>query len=56
MLETRGIDIDSPDEITGERIASDLGKIADPTGATDFTDAMAAVGETFAKIKARAGQ
>ena len=56
MLETRGIDIDSPDEITSERIASDLRKIADPADATAFADAMTAVGETFAKIKTRAGR
>ena len=53
-VETRGIDIDWSDDISAETIADRVGEILDMTDATVFASAMAAVGGTFAKIRARA--
>lgn len=56
MYESRGIDIENPGEITAETIAARWSEISDMKGAIAFEDAMAAVGETFARIEARLGQ
>jgi NAD(P)-dependent dehydrogenase (short-subunit alcohol dehydrogenase family) len=53
--ESVGIDIDDPAEITAERLAQEIGAMTDMTGAIRYTDAMEAVGVTFARLKQRAG-
>jgi NAD(P)-dependent dehydrogenase (short-subunit alcohol dehydrogenase family) len=54
MVESRGIDIADPGEITAETIAALWPEISDMDDAIAFPDAMAAVGATFAKIQAKA--
>jgi NAD(P)-dependent dehydrogenase (short-subunit alcohol dehydrogenase family) len=55
MVESRGIDIEDPGDITAEAIAARWPEISDMAQAIAFPDAMAAVGATFAKIQAKAG-
>lgn len=55
MVETIGIDIEDPAEITTETIARRMSEIGDMNGAQAFPDAMSAVGATFDKLRRRAG-
>lgn len=55
MFESRGIDIEDPSLITAEEIADRYMEISDMSGAIAFPDAMAAVGQTFEKVRRRAG-
>lgn len=54
-VESRGIDIEDPSEITVEAIAERYSEITDMAGAIQFPDAMEAVGATFDKLRRRAG-
>ncbi len=50
-LESRGIDIDRPADVTAEAIAARLGDIADMGDPLLYPDALAAVGATFDRVK-----
>jgi NAD(P)-dependent dehydrogenase (short-subunit alcohol dehydrogenase family) len=54
MLESRGIDIEDPSLITAEEIAEKYKALSDMSDAIAFPDAMAAVGQTFEKVRRRA--
>lgn len=53
--ESRGIDIENPEEVTAEVIRRRWKKIANMRGALTFPDALKAVGVTFDALKKRAG-
>lgn len=53
--ESRGIDIENPDDITTEAIRRRWKKIANMRGALVFPDALKAVGATFDALKKRVG-
>jgi NAD(P)-dependent dehydrogenase (short-subunit alcohol dehydrogenase family) len=55
-LESRGIDIDNPAEVSAEAIAARLSEIADMRDPLLYPDALAAVGATFERVKKRADQ
>jgi NAD(P)-dependent dehydrogenase (short-subunit alcohol dehydrogenase family) len=50
-LESRGIDIDNPAEVTAEALAARWNEIADLRDPLLYPDALAAVGATFARVK-----
>lgn len=54
-LESRGIDIDNPADVSAEAIAARLSEITDIRDPLLYPDALAAVGATFARVKQRAG-
>jgi len=58
-LESRGIDIDDPADVSAETIGRRIGEIRDMRDPMHYPDALAAVGTTFARVKriaaARAG-
>ena len=55
-LESRGIDIDNPAEVSAEAIAARMQEIADMRDPLLYPDALAAVGATFARVKRRVDQ
>jgi len=55
MVESPGIDIEDPKQITAEAVAARYAEISDLAAPQVFADAMAAVGETFQKVRRRAG-
>jgi NAD(P)-dependent dehydrogenase (short-subunit alcohol dehydrogenase family) len=54
-LESRGIDIDDPAEISAETIARRWNEIADMTDPVSYPDALQAVGVTFSRLKRLVG-
>jgi NAD(P)-dependent dehydrogenase (short-subunit alcohol dehydrogenase family) len=52
MLESRGIDIDDPAQVSAEIVAERLGEISDMRDPLHFPDALKAVGATFDRVKA----
>jgi NAD(P)-dependent dehydrogenase (short-subunit alcohol dehydrogenase family) len=54
-MESRGIDIATPEALTAETIAQRWGEIASMSGALTYADALEAVGATFDGLKRRAG-
>ena len=50
-LESRGIDIDDPAEVSAEALAARWREIADLRDPLLYPDALAAVGATFARVK-----
>jgi len=55
-LESRGIDIDNPADVSAEAIASRWAEIADLRDPLLYPDALAAVGATFARVKTLAAK
>ncbi|MBV8838804.1 MAG: hypothetical protein JO000_19910 [Alphaproteobacteria bacterium] len=55
-LESRGIDIDDPADVSTEAIAARWAEIADLRDPLLYPDALAAVGATFARVKALAAK
>ena len=55
-LESRGIDIDDPANVSAEAIAARWAEIADLRDPLLYPDALAAVGATFARVKALAAK
>jgi hypothetical protein len=55
-LESRGIDIDDPRQVNAEAIAARWAEIADLRDPLLYPDALAAVGATFARVKALAAK
>jgi len=55
-LESRGIDIDNPKDVSAEAIAARFAEIADLRDPLLYPDALAAVGATFARVKALAAK
>jgi NAD(P)-dependent dehydrogenase (short-subunit alcohol dehydrogenase family) len=55
-LESRGIDIDDPAAVSAEAIAARWAEIADLRDPLLYPDALAAVGATFARVKALAAR
>jgi NAD(P)-dependent dehydrogenase (short-subunit alcohol dehydrogenase family) len=55
-LESRGIDIDDPAQVSAEAIAQRLGEIADMRDPLLFPDALRAVGATFDRVKGLAAK
>jgi len=55
-LESRGIDIDDPAEVSAEALAARWREIADMRDPLLYPDALAAVGATFARVKALAAK
>jgi NAD(P)-dependent dehydrogenase (short-subunit alcohol dehydrogenase family) len=55
-LESRGIDIDDPADVSAEAIAARWQEIADLRDPLLYPDALAAVGTTFARVKALAAK
>ena len=55
-LESRGIDIDDPADVSTEAIAARWAEIADLRDPLLYPDALAAVGATFAQVKALAAK
>ena len=55
-LESRGIDIDDPAQVSTEAIAARWSEIADLRDPLLYPDALAAVGATFARVKALAAK
>ncbi len=56
MLESRGIDIDSPTEVSAEAIAARLPEISDLRDPLLFPNALKAVGATFDRVKSLAAK
>ncbi len=54
-METRGIDIDDPKEISAEALRARIGEIGDFTKPLVYPDALKAVGATFDRVKKLAG-
>jgi len=54
-METRGIDIDDPKQVTAELLRARLGEIADFDRPLIYADALKAVGATFDRVKRVAG-
>lgn len=54
-METRGIDIDDPQQVTAEMLRARLGEIADFADPLVYADALKAVGATFDRVKRIAG-
>ena len=54
-IESRGIDIDDPKEVTAEALLARLGAIGDFSNPLEYADALKAVGATFDRVKRRAG-
>jgi len=54
-IESRGIDIDDPADVSAETIARRWNEIADMTDAISYPDALTAVGVTFSRLKKLAG-
>ena len=52
-LESRGIDIDNPADVSAEALAARLAEISDMRDPLLYPDALAAVGATFNRVKAR---
>jgi NAD(P)-dependent dehydrogenase (short-subunit alcohol dehydrogenase family) len=50
-LESRGIDIDNPADVSAEAIAQRLSEISDMRDPAHYRDALAAVGTTFERLK-----
>jgi len=50
-LESRGIDMDDPADVSAETIGRRLGEIRDMRDPLHYPDALAAVGTTFARVK-----
>ena len=55
-LESRGIDIDDPAEVSAEAIAARLAEISDMRDPLLFPDALKAVGSTFDRVKSLAAK
>jgi len=55
-LESRGIDIDNPAEVSAEAIAARLAEISDMRDPLLFSDALKAVGKTFDRVKSLAAK
>ncbi len=55
-LESRGIDIDNPSDVSAEAIAARWQEIADMRDPPLYPDALAAVGATFARVKTLAAK
>ena len=55
-LESRGIDIDDPAEVSAEAIAAQLAEISDMRDPPLFPDALKAVGATFDRVKSLAAK
>jgi hypothetical protein len=55
-LESRGIDIDNPSEVSAEAIAARFAEISDMRDPLLFPDALKAVGSTFDRVKSRAAR
>jgi len=55
-LESRGIDIDNPADVSSEAIAARWSEIADMRDPLLYPDALAAVGTTFARVKGLAAK
>jgi NAD(P)-dependent dehydrogenase (short-subunit alcohol dehydrogenase family) len=55
-LESRGIDIDHPSEVSAEAIAARFAEISDMRDPLLFPDALKAVGSTFDRVKSRAAR
>ncbi len=53
-IESRGIDIDDPKQVTAEALMARLGAIGDFSDPLDYPDALQAVGVTFDRVKRRA--
>jgi NAD(P)-dependent dehydrogenase (short-subunit alcohol dehydrogenase family) len=56
MLESRGVDIDDPAQVSGEAVAARLGEVCDMRDPIQFPDALKAVGATFDRVKALAAR
>jgi len=56
MLESRGIEIDNPAEVSAEAIAARLSEISDMCNPVLFPDALKAVGATFDRVKSLAAK
>jgi NAD(P)-dependent dehydrogenase (short-subunit alcohol dehydrogenase family) len=54
MMETRGIDVDDPRQVSAEMLHSRLAEIGDFTDPLVYADALEAVGVTFARVKSLA--
>jgi NAD(P)-dependent dehydrogenase (short-subunit alcohol dehydrogenase family) len=54
-VESQGIDIDDPADVSAELVAERWNEIADMKGAGIYADALVAVGVTFARLKKLAG-
>ena len=54
-METRGIDIDDPRQVTAEALRTRLAEIADFSRPLIYADALKAVGATFDRVKKDAG-
>jgi NAD(P)-dependent dehydrogenase (short-subunit alcohol dehydrogenase family) len=54
MLESRGIDIDDPAQVSAGAVARRLSEICDMRNPIQFADALKAVGATFDRVKALA--
>ena len=50
-LESRGIDIDDPADVSAETLGRRMGEIRDMRDPLHYPDALAAVGTTFARVK-----
>ena len=50
-LESRGIDIDNPADVSSEAIAARFAELSDMRDPLLYPDALAAVGATFERVK-----